>query len=37
MDVAHGFFDEAEPRFANGVLDSLARQLRAEEFAAPGG
>ncbi|UFN50756.1 transcription antitermination factor NusB [Roseomonas sp. OT10] len=34
MDVAHGFFDEAEPRFANGVLDSLARQLRPGEFAA---
>ena len=34
MDVAHGFFDDAEPRFANGVLDALARQLRPDEFAA---
>lgn len=37
MDVAHGFFDGAEPRFCNGVLDALARHLRAEEFAASGG
>ena len=33
MDVAHGFFDGAEPRFCNGVLDALARHLRVEEFA----
>ena len=32
MDVAHGFFDGEEPRFANGVLDSLARQMRGNEF-----
>ena len=32
MDVAHGFFDGEEPRFANGVLDSLARQMRGDEF-----
>ena len=34
MDVAHGFFDGEEPRMANGVLDTLARQLRPAEFAA---
>jgi N utilization substance protein B len=32
MDIAHGFFDGEEPRFANGVLDSLARQMRGDEF-----
>lgn len=33
LDIAHGFFDGEEPRMANGVLDRLARQLRAPEFA----
>jgi N utilization substance protein B len=33
LDVAHGFFGGEEPRFANGVLDAIARQLRAAEFA----
>lgn len=32
LDIAHGFFGGEEPRFANGVLDALARALRAEEF-----
>jgi N utilization substance protein B len=32
MDVAHGFFSGEEPRFANGVLDALARSFRATEF-----
>lgn len=32
MDIAHGFFDAEEPRFANGVLDALARQMRGDEF-----
>jgi N utilization substance protein B len=32
MDIAHGFFDGEEPRFANGVLDALARQMRGDEF-----
>ncbi|WP_135466194.1 transcription antitermination factor NusB [Crenalkalicoccus roseus] len=35
LDIAHGFFGGEEPRFANGVLDALARTLRPEEFAAP--
>ena len=34
LDIAHGFFGGEEPRFANGVLDAMARALRAEEFAA---
>jgi N utilization substance protein B len=37
MDVAHGFFGGEEPRFANGVLDRLARTLRGGEFSAPAG
>lgn len=32
MDVAHGFFGGEEPRFANGVMDALARGLRPAEF-----
>ncbi|GAK33357.1 N utilization substance protein B [Iodidimonas nitroreducens] len=28
MDVAHAFFDGAEPAFANGVIDRLAREIR---------
>jgi N utilization substance protein B len=35
LDIAHGFFGGDEPRFANGVLDALARSLRSEEFAPP--
>ena len=34
LDIAHGFFDGDEPGMANGVLDKLARQLRADEFVA---
>lgn len=36
MDVAHGFFHGEEPRFANGVLDAMARRLRPNEFAVRG-
>ena len=32
LDVAHGFFTGDEPKFANGVLEALARKFRAEEF-----
>lgn len=32
IDVAHAFFDEDEPKVVNGVLDRLARRLRASEF-----
>jgi N utilization substance protein B len=34
LDIAHGFFTGDEPRMANGVLDSLARQLRPQDFSA---
>lgn len=37
LDVAHGFFEGEAPRLANGVLDAIARALRAGEFAAPVG
>lgn len=36
LDVAHGFFLGDEPKFANGVLEALARRFRADEFARPG-
>ena len=32
LDVAKAFFQGDEARFANGVLDTLARRLRSEEF-----
>jgi len=32
LDIAHGFFSGEEPRFANGVLDRLARLMRPREF-----
>lgn len=32
LDIAHGFFDGEEPRYANGVLNALARRMRAGEF-----
>jgi transcription antitermination protein NusB len=35
LDIAHGFFSGEEPRFANGVLDAMARTLRPEEFTGP--
>jgi N utilization substance protein B len=33
LDVAHGFFGAETSRFANGVMDALARHLRAPEFS----
>jgi N utilization substance protein B len=36
LDVAHGFFGGDEPRFANGVLNALARSLRPGEFSGAG-
>lgn len=35
LDIAHGFFSGEEPRFANGVLDAMARTLRPDEFTGP--
>ncbi len=34
VDVADAFFGEEEPRFVNGVLNTLARQKRPGEFKA---
>ncbi|MEM7463854.1 MAG: transcription antitermination factor NusB [Pseudomonadota bacterium] len=31
VDVAHAFYGDDEPRMVNGVLDTVARQLRADE------
>lgn len=33
LDVAHGFLDAEGVRFANGVLDAVAKRLRPAEFA----
>lgn len=33
LDIAHGFFLGDEPKFANGVLEALARKFRADEFS----
>ncbi len=35
VDVAHAFFAGREPGMVNGVLDTVARTLRAEEMAQP--
>jgi N utilization substance protein B len=32
INVAHSFFSDEEPKVVNGVLDKLARRLRASEF-----
>jgi len=37
VDVAHAFFAGAEPGFANGVLDQLARRIRTGEIDGAGG
>jgi len=34
VDVAKAFFEQDEPRMVNGVLDTLARDLRPAEFTA---
>lgn len=36
LDVAHAFFGGDEPRVVNGVLDSIAREVRASEMQSPG-
>ena len=36
VEVARAFFERGEPGLVNGVLDSLAREIRPAEFAAPG-
>jgi transcription antitermination protein NusB len=35
VDVANAFVDKGETGLVNAVLDQLARQLRADEFASP--
>ncbi|GJE56973.1 MULTISPECIES: transcription antitermination factor NusB [Methylobacterium] len=35
VDVAHSFYDGDEPGLVNGVLDRVARDVRAEELALP--
>lgn len=37
INVAHFFFSEDEPRVVNGVLDKIARKVRAKEFEAKRG
>ena len=37
VDVAHAFFDGAEPGLVNGVLDRIAREHRPGEMTAGGG
>lgn len=37
VDIAHAFFAGKEPGMVNGVLDKLARVLRAPEFGAARG
>ena len=34
VDVARAFFDADEPGLVNGVLDTVARESRPEEFSA---
>ena len=34
VDVAKAFFEDDVPGMVNGVLDALARQLRAAEFSS---
>ncbi|MBX2805511.1 MAG: transcription antitermination factor NusB [Hyphomicrobiales bacterium] len=36
LDVAHAFFGGDEPRVVNGILDSIARDVRANEMQHPG-
>jgi N utilization substance protein B len=37
IEIAKGFFDDGEePKFINGALDAMARDLRADEFAGEG-
>lgn len=31
LDIAHGFFSGDEPKMVNGVLDTMARRLRASD------
>lgn len=35
INIAHGFFDQDEPKVANGVLDAIARHIRPQDFRDP--
>ena len=35
LDISHAFFESDETRMINGVLDQIARSVRADEFNAP--
>ncbi len=37
INVAHFFFSEDEPRVVNGILDKIARKIRAKDFEPKGG
>ncbi|MEZ5901110.1 MAG: transcription antitermination factor NusB [Hyphomicrobiaceae bacterium] len=37
INVAHFFFSEDEPRVVNGVLDKIARKVRAKDFESKSG
>ncbi len=37
LDVAKAFFEEDEPRLVNGVLDSIAKEVRPGEFESKSG
>ena len=34
VEIAHAFYDKGEPTFINSVLDKVARQERAADFAS---
>jgi transcription antitermination protein NusB len=34
VDVAHAFFGGDEPRVVNGILDAIAREVRAADFSS---
>jgi N utilization substance protein B len=34
VEIAHGFYSEDEPGLVNGVLDTIAHEVRAAEFEA---
>ena len=35
IDIAHAFFDQKETRMVNGVLDHIAKKVRAQELSRP--
>ena len=37
LDVTHAFFETDEPKFINGMLDRIAKNIRADEMASTAG